>query len=55
MVRSDDSPLWLSAERASIAQPTFAEKRMGYLPIEDHGVIGDLRTAALVGVEGTID
>jgi GH15 family glucan-1,4-alpha-glucosidase len=31
------------------------EKRMGYLPIEDHGIIGDLHTAALVGVEGTID
>jgi GH15 family glucan-1,4-alpha-glucosidase len=27
----------------------------GYLPIEDHGVIGDLHTVALVGVEGTID
>jgi GH15 family glucan-1,4-alpha-glucosidase len=31
------------------------EKRVGYLPIEDHGVIGDLHTAALVGVDGTID
>ena len=28
---------------------------MGYLPIEDHGVIGNLHTAALVGAEGTID
>ena len=27
----------------------------GYLPIADHGVIGDLRTVALVGVDGTID
>jgi GH15 family glucan-1,4-alpha-glucosidase len=26
-----------------------------YLPIADHGVIGDLRSAALVGVDGTID
>jgi GH15 family glucan-1,4-alpha-glucosidase len=28
---------------------------VGYLPIEDHGVIGDLHTAALVGTDGTID
>ena len=28
---------------------------MGYLPIEDHGIIGDLHTAALVGADGTID
>src|SRR3712207_9579352 len=30
-------------------------KRMGNLPIEDHGIIGDLHTAALVGTDGTID
>jgi GH15 family glucan-1,4-alpha-glucosidase len=28
---------------------------VGYLPIEDHGVIGNLCTAALVGTDGTID
>jgi GH15 family glucan-1,4-alpha-glucosidase len=28
---------------------------MGYLPIEDHGIMGDLHTAALVGTDGTID
>ncbi|HKD10882.1 MAG TPA: glycoside hydrolase family 15 protein [Thermoanaerobaculia bacterium] len=28
---------------------------MSYLPIAQHGVIGDLRTAALVGVDGCID
>jgi len=27
----------------------------GYLPIADHGLIGDLHTAALVGTDGTID
>ena len=26
-----------------------------YLPIEEHGVIGDLHTVALVGIDGTID
>jgi GH15 family glucan-1,4-alpha-glucosidase len=30
-------------------------KRMGYLPIEDHGIIGDMHTAALIGMDGTID
>jgi GH15 family glucan-1,4-alpha-glucosidase len=28
---------------------------MGYLPIERHGIIGNMRTAALVGTNGTID
>src|SRR3954467_15931392 len=28
---------------------------MGYLPIEDHGIVGDLHTAAPVGTDGTID
>jgi len=28
---------------------------MSYLPIEDHGIIGNLYTAALVSMEGTID
>jgi GH15 family glucan-1,4-alpha-glucosidase len=28
---------------------------MSYLPIEDHGVIGNLHTVALVGLNGTID
>jgi GH15 family glucan-1,4-alpha-glucosidase len=27
----------------------------GYLPIADHGLIGDLHSAALVGTDGTID
>jgi GH15 family glucan-1,4-alpha-glucosidase len=26
-----------------------------YLPIEEHGVVGDLRTVALVGTDGTVD
>ena len=28
---------------------------MSYLPIEHHGIIGDLHTAALVGMDGSID
>jgi GH15 family glucan-1,4-alpha-glucosidase len=28
---------------------------MSYLPIEDHGLIGNMHTAALVGMNGTID
>jgi GH15 family glucan-1,4-alpha-glucosidase len=28
---------------------------LGYLPIADHGIVGDLHTAALVGKDGTID
>ncbi len=31
------------------------DSKMGYLPIEDHGIIGDLHTAALVGTDGTVD
>jgi GH15 family glucan-1,4-alpha-glucosidase len=27
----------------------------GYLPIEDHGIVGDLRTVALIGSDGTVD
>jgi GH15 family glucan-1,4-alpha-glucosidase len=32
-----------------------ATPRHDYLPIADHGIIGDLHSAALVGTEGTID
>ncbi len=34
---------------------TAGERNVAYLPIEDHGIIGDLHTAALVGTDGTID
>src|SRR5690242_5644231 len=33
----------------------FAPGDSRYLPIADHGLIGDLRTVALVGTNGTID
>ena len=28
---------------------------MGYQPIENYGIVGDLRTVALVGIDGSID
>ncbi|MFI8772207.1 glycoside hydrolase family 15 protein [Gordonia sp. NPDC062954] len=34
---------------------TTSSPTPAYLPIADHGVIGDLRTAAVVGVDGRID
>src|SRR5688500_17938031 len=37
------------------APSTSTGTYMGYLPIEDHGIIGDLHKAALVGSDGTID
>jgi GH15 family glucan-1,4-alpha-glucosidase len=30
-------------------------QRLGYLPIAEHGVVGDLRSAALVATDGTVD
>ena len=33
----------------------WREPQARYLPIADHGLIGDLHTAALVGADGTID
>jgi GH15 family glucan-1,4-alpha-glucosidase len=40
---------------STLTQPAAASASTGYLPIEEHGVIGDLRTVALVGTDGTID
>jgi GH15 family glucan-1,4-alpha-glucosidase len=37
-----------------MAMPPLSTPRP-YLPIEEHGIIGDLRTVALVGTDGTID
>jgi GH15 family glucan-1,4-alpha-glucosidase len=34
---------------------THVSAASGYLPIADHGLIGDLHSAALVGTDGTID
>src|ERR687897_3044548 len=40
--------------RAGQLVPTGA-RRARYLPIAEHGLIGDLHTVALVGTDGTID
>ena len=43
--------------RPQVSAPSAAasEPPTGYLPIAEHGVVGDLHTAALVGSDGTID
>jgi GH15 family glucan-1,4-alpha-glucosidase len=42
------------ADRAGQVVPAGA-RRARYLPIAEHGMIGDLHTVALVGTDGTID
>src|SRR3974390_2295078 len=47
----DDAPIvGLDQRRAS-----GGDEIMGYKPIESYGVIGDLHTVALVGIDGSID
>ena len=41
--------------RQTASRPRPDAALPGYLPIAEHGVIGDLHTAALVGTDGTID
>ncbi len=40
---------------ATRGQEDGSRSRAGYLPIAEHGLIGDLHTVALVGTDGTID
>ena len=39
----------------TVSNEAYRTGTPGYLPIADHGLIGDLRSAALVGTDGTID
>ena len=38
-----------------VSAETERTRRARYLPIAEHGLIGDLHTVALVGTDGTID
>ena len=50
MTEEQQTPRLTSARRAAASG-----QRTGYLPIAEHGIIGDLHTVALVGSDGTID
>ena len=48
--------LQLHADReGQVASEARRAAQARYLPIAEHGLIGDLHTAALVGTDGTID
>src|ERR671913_1170811 len=48
--------LWSSRAKCTpSSRSTTTGMYMGYLPVEDHGIIGDCHTAALVGTDGSID
>ncbi|MFD0313280.1 glycoside hydrolase family 15 protein [Streptomyces flavalbus] len=38
-----------------VGTPGYGDGRRRYLPVAEHGLIGDLRSVALVGTDGTID
>jgi GH15 family glucan-1,4-alpha-glucosidase len=40
---------------ATLSKPATGTAPTGYLPVAEHGVIGDLHSVALVGTDGTID
>jgi GH15 family glucan-1,4-alpha-glucosidase len=44
----------MGAQQA-VSSPSATVDRLRYPPVADHGLIGDLQTAALVAVDGTID
>lgn len=42
---------------ATDEQPSTSRRAQagGYLPIEDYGMIGNMHTCALVGIDGSVD
>jgi len=44
-----------SAATEAVTDGALRRPRARYLPIAEHGLIGDLHTVALVGTDGTID
>src|SRR5258708_8398167 len=55
-VEPEWSPAPDMADSSRSPQPrSEMANRSGYLPVSEHGLIGDLHTAALVGTNGTID
>jgi GH15 family glucan-1,4-alpha-glucosidase len=55
-VEPEWSPAPDMADSSRSPQPrSEMANRSGYLPVSEHGLIGDLHTLALVGTNGTID
>lgn len=46
-----------TSSHSSTTSPTGQMRRQsgGYLPIENYGLIGNMRTCALVGMDGSVD
>ncbi len=40
---------------ATSSMRAMRQRSGGYLPIENYGIIGNMRTCALVGMDGSID
>ena len=45
----------MAAVRTARSPAATEERRERYPPIADHGLIGDLQTAALIAKDGTVD
>jgi GH15 family glucan-1,4-alpha-glucosidase len=52
---SEREILVTASATADLFEPSVRDDQLAYLPIAEHGIIGDMRSAALVGTDGTID